>query len=101
MTGEVYRWEHPVRDAHAHRGSRDGSVIAVRYLFMIPLLLVAAALTLLPSWRRWWQVEEIGVILLTVYTDELQEMPFDFGYVRMVDGRARGPTPARFLLGRS
>ncbi|MGZ8602741.1 MAG: adenylate/guanylate cyclase domain-containing protein, partial [Actinomycetota bacterium] len=63
--------------------------IAVRYLFMIPLLLVAAALTLLPSWRRWWQVEEIGVVLLTgaawiVYTDEQQEMPFDFGYVGLI-----------------
>jgi len=36
-----------------------------------------------------------------LYTDELQEMPFDFGYVRMVDVKGKGPTPARFLLGRS
>lgn len=36
--------------------------ITVRYLLMIPLLLVAAALTLLPSWRRWWQADEIAVI---------------------------------------
>ena len=39
--------------------------LAIRYLGFIPLLLVAAGLTLLPSWRRWWQVEAVGVIVLT------------------------------------
>ncbi len=63
--------------------------LVIRYLVMIPLLLIAASLTLLPSWRRWWQIEAVGVIMLTgagwiVYTDELQEMPFDFGYVGLI-----------------
>ena len=63
--------------------------LAIRYLVMIPLLLVAAGLTLLPSWRRWWQAEEVGVIVLSgaawiVYTDQLEEMPFDFGYVGLI-----------------
>lgn len=63
--------------------------LQIRYLVLIPILIVGLASTYLPSWRRFFQVEELIVVVLTggvwiLYTGGLKEMPFDFGYVGLI-----------------
>ena len=63
--------------------------LRVRYLLLIPIALVGLALTYLPGWRRFFQVEAAAAILLTgvvwiVATFALEEMPFEYGYVGLI-----------------
>jgi class 3 adenylate cyclase len=66
-----------------------GFDLAMRYFVLIPILVVGLASTFLPSWRRFYELEEMAVVVSTgavwiVYTSALQEMPFDFGYVGLI-----------------
>ena len=63
--------------------------VAMRYLVLIPILVVGLGTTYLPSWPRFFQWEMLVVVVSTgavwiVYTSRLHEMPFDFGYVGLI-----------------
>jgi adenylate cyclase len=63
--------------------------VVVRYAVLIPLLVAGLAVTYLPGWQRFFQVEIAVMVVLTgavwiAYTGSLTEMPFDYGYVGVI-----------------
>jgi len=63
-----------------------GLDIAIRFLVLIPSLVVGLGVTFLPRARRAWEAEAVAVLLVnalvwTVYVSSLDGVPFDLGYV--------------------
>ena len=63
--------------------------LQLRLGVFIPLVVVGLALTFLPGYRRFWEWEITGVVLLTTimwvyYVSQIVTVPVDYGYVGLI-----------------
>ncbi len=63
--------------------------LTVRFLVLIPILVVGLGVTFLPAARRFWEAEAVAVLLLnalvwTIYVSAIAGVPFDLGYVGVI-----------------
>lgn len=63
--------------------------LAIRFLVLIPTLVVGLGVTFLPIARRFWEAEAVAVLLLnalvwTAYVSSITGVPFDLGYVGVI-----------------
>jgi class 3 adenylate cyclase len=70
-------------------GGDRGFDLAVRYGFVVPLLLIGIGLTYSRSHERHWEIEMLVVILLSqlawiTYVANVESMPVDWGYVGVI-----------------
>ncbi len=63
--------------------------LAIRFLVLIPILVVGLVITFLPFGQRIWEAEAVIVLVLTaliwtLYVSSISGVPFDLGYVGVI-----------------
>ena len=63
--------------------------LAIRFLVLIPILVVGLVITFLPFAQRIWEAEAVVVLVLTaliwtLYVSSISGVPFDLGYVGVI-----------------
>jgi class 3 adenylate cyclase len=63
--------------------------LIIRFLVLIPILVVGLVITFLPFGRRIWEAEAVLVLVLnaliwTLYVSSISGVPFDLGYVGVI-----------------